>query len=387
LQDFHNSKKCTGKKLKKTKVTTFVGTRPEIIRLASIIEKFDQIFDHRLIHTGQNPDPLMRDVFLNELGVRTPDVFFQDNHESLGGFLGNLFVATEKELKENRPDAILILGDTNSALAAIIAKRLGVPIYHLEAGNRSFDSNVPEEINRRIVDHISDMNFPYSELARANLISEGIHPRKIALMGSPLPEVFSKQLPNIKNSKVLDELKLKPQEYFLVSAHRQENVDSPERLAILINTLNEIANKYDNTVLVSTHPRTRIQLEKLGVKADSRIVFHPPFGFLDYNQLQINARMVLSDSGTVSEESVILGFPALTIRDSMERPEALEAGSIIMCGINSDQVLEAIEIVEKNPESLVHPHEYQFPDTSTRVANVLLSTVHQQSFWSGLRKL
>ena len=373
--------------MKKTKVTTFVGTRPEIIRLACIIEKFDDVFDHRLVHTGQNPDPLMREIFLRELGVRTPDVSFQDNHESLGGFLGHLFVATEQELKENRPDAILILGDTNSALAAIMAKRLGVPIYHLEAGNRSFDSNVPEEINRRIVDHISDMNFPYSELARANLVAEGIHPRRISLMGSPLPEVFAKYLPKIKNSKILSQLKLKPKEYFLVSAHRQENVDSSERLTMLLDTLNNIAKKYDNTVLVSTHPRTKIQLDKLAIKVDSRIVFHSPFGFLDYNQLQINARMVLSDSGTVSEESVILGFPALTIRDSMERPEALESGSIIMCGINSTQVLEAIEMVEKSPKSKIHPNEYQIPDASTRVANVLISTVHQQTFWSGLRKL
>ena len=271
--------------MSKTKVTTFVGTRPEIIRLACVIEKFDELFEHRLIHTGQNPDPLLRDVFLKELRVRNPDQFFKDNHESLGSFLANLLIETERELIENRPDAILILGDTNSALSAIIAKRMGIPIYHLEAGNRSFDSNVPEEINRRIVDHIADMNFPYSELARANLISEGIHPRKLSLMGPPLPEV------------------------------------------------------------------------------------------------------VLSDSGTVSEESIILGFPALTIRDSMERPEALEAGSIIMCGISSDEVLEAIEFLEKSERSNVPPMEYQFPDTSTRVANVLVSTVHRQAFWNGLRKI
>jgi UDP-N-acetylglucosamine 2-epimerase len=373
--------------MKRTKVTTFVGTRPEIIRLACIIEKFDELFDHRLIHTGQNPDPLLRDVFLQELAVRTPNESFPDNHDSLGTFLGNLFIATESELKANRPDAVLILGDTNSALAAIIAKRLGIPIFHLEAGNRSFDSNVPEEINRRIVDHISDMNFPYSELARANLISEGIHPRKIALMGSPLPEVFSKYLGRIKKSTILKDLKLNPQGYFLVSAHRQENVDSPTRLRELLGTLNSINEKFGLPVLVSTHPRTRIQLEKLTDKISKEIIFHKPFGFFDYNQLQLNARVVLSDSGTISEEAVILGFPALTIRDSMERPEALEAGSIIMCGINSDHVLEAIEILEKSPRSAVPPPEYQFPDASTRIANVLLSTVHQQPFWSGLRKL
>jgi len=373
--------------MKKTKVTTFVGTRPEIIRLSSIIEKFDQLFDHRLIHTGQNPDPLLREVFLEELDVRAPDVFFPDNHSSLGTFLGNLFESSEKELHTNRPDAILILGDTNSALVAIIAKRMGIPIYHLEAGNRSFDSNVPEEINRRIVDHIADMNFPYSELARANLLTEGIHPRKLALMGSPLPEVFAKFLPQIKKSNILLELQLIRSEYFLVSAHRQENVDSDDRLRVLIETLDSVNKKYGVPVLVSTHPRTRKRIESLGYKPSKGVIFHEPFGFFDYNNLQMNARMVLSDSGTISEESVILGFPALTIRDSMERPEALESGSIVMCGIESEKVLEAIEFLEKSTKSSNPPREYQFLDTSTRVANVLLSTVHEQSFWSGLRKL
>ena len=371
----------------KTKVTTFVGTRPEIIRLACIIEKFDDLFEHRLIHTGQNPDPLLRDVFLKELGVRTPNAYFKDNHDTLANFLANLLIETEKELTENRPDAILILGDTNSALAAIIAKRMGIPIYHLEAGNRSFDSNVPEEINRRIVDHIADMNFPYSELARANLISEGIHPRKIALMGSPLPEVFTKYIGSIEKSKVLEDLNLSKNSYFLVSAHRQENVDSEERLNVLVETLKDIRVRYGIPVLVSTHPRTQKKLEKLNAANLEGVIFHKPFGFFEYNKLQMNARVVLSDSGTISEESIILGFRALTIRDSMERPEALEAGAIVMCGIESDKVIEAIDYVEKSHPSAVPPKEYQFPDTSTRVANVLISTVHKQAFWSGLRKL
>ena len=370
----------------RTKVTTFVGTRPEIIRLACIIEKFDNIFDHRLIHTGQNPDPLLREVFFSDLGLREPDLYFPDNHSSLGTFLSTLFINTEKELTENRPDAILILGDTNSALSAIIAKRMGIPIYHLEAGNRSFDSNVPEEINRRLVDHIADMNFPYSELARNNLISEGIHPRKISLMGSPLPEVFNKYMQSINDSSILSKLKLKKGGYFLVSAHRQENVDSDKRLMALVDTLSCLQKEHGIPVLVSTHPRTRLQLEKLSLEENSDIIFHKPFGFFDYNNLQLNARVVLSDSGTISEESIILGFPALTIRDSMERPEALESGSIIMCGLESEQVLEAVRILESSSKSLVPPIEYQFPDTSTRVANVLISTVHQQAFWSGLRK-
>jgi UDP-N-acetylglucosamine 2-epimerase (non-hydrolysing) len=370
----------------KTKVTTFVGTRPEIIRLACIIEKFDDLFDHRLIHTGQNPDPLLKDVFFDELGVRTPDKYFSDDHSSLGTFLANLFLATEVELTENRPDAILILGDTNSALSAIMAKRLGIPIYHLEAGNRSFDSNVPEEINRRIVDHIADMNFPYSELARNNLLDEGIHPRKIALMGSPLPEVFFKHQAAISESTILTKLKLKKNEYFLVSAHRQENVDSIDRLRVLLNSLQDLHQKYAIPIVVSTHPRTKLRLQKLGTQKNHGVIFHEPFGFVDYNNLQMNARIVLSDSGTISEESVILGFPALTIRDSMERPEALESGSIIMCGIESEKILEAVTLLEKSARSQVPPREYQIPDTSTRVANVLISTVHQQSFWNGLRK-
>ena len=373
--------------MKTTKVTTFVGTRPEIIRLSCIIEKLDNYFGHRLIHTGQNPDPLLRELFLSELGVRKPDVQFPDNHGSLGTFLANLFENAEKELTENRPDAIVILGDTNSALVAILAKRMGIPIYHLEAGNRSFDANVPEEINRRIVDHLADMNFPYSELARANLISEGIHPRKLALMGSPLPEVFKKFSPQIKKSDVLVSLDLKPKEFFLVSAHRQENVDSTERLTELLETLSGIHKKYGLPVLVSTHPRTQKRLNEMGFTKINGLMFHEPFGFFDYNFLQMNARAVLSDSGTISEEAVILGFPALTIRDSMERPEALEAGSIIMCGIQCEKVLEALEVLESSPRSVNPPIEYSFTDTSTRIVNVLISTVHQQNFWSGLRKL
>jgi UDP-N-acetylglucosamine 2-epimerase (non-hydrolysing) len=371
----------------KTKVTTFVGTRPEIIRMSAIIAKFDKHFDHRLIHTGQNPDPLMKDIFFEELGVRKPDSFFRDDHKSLGEFLANLFIATEKELNENRPDAIVILGDTNSALAAIIAKRFGIAIYHLEAGNRSFDANVPEEINRRIVDHIADFNFPYSELARANLISEGIHPRKISLMGSPLFEVLHNNADAITNCDVLDRIGLKPHEFFLVSAHRQENVDSDERLTELLNTLNVVAEKYKLPVLVSTHPRTRKRIDRIDIKKNSLINFHEPFGFLDYNKLQSTARMVLSDSGTIAEESIMLGFPAITIRDSMERPEALEAGSLVMCGINAERVLEAIELVECSEKPTPSPKEYSFPDVSSRIVNFLLSTVHKYEFWNGIRKL
>ena len=371
----------------KTKITTFVGTRPEIIRMSSIIRKFDKHFDHRLIHTGQNPDRLMKDVFFEELAVRKPDTFFKDDHKSLGEFLGNLFVATEKELNEHRPDAIVILGDTNSALAAIIAKRFGIPIYHLEAGNRSFDANVPEEINRRIVDHIADFNFPYSELARANLLSEGIHPRKIALMGSPLLEVLTDHADGINSSKVMQQLSLNSKEFFLVSAHRQENVDSDERLMELLKTLNAVAEAFKLPVLVSTHPRTRARMQRIKIVMSPLVNFHEPFGFLDYVNLQKNARMVLSDSGTIAEESIMLKFQAITIRDSMERPEALEAGSLVMCGINAERVLEAIEIVENSTKPSPTPSEYSYFEVSTRIVNYILSTVHKHEFWNGLRKL
>ena len=371
----------------KTKITTFVGTRPEIIRMSSIIRKFDKHFDHRLIHTGQNPDRLMKDVFFQELGVRAPDAYFKDDHKSLGEFLGNLFVATEKELNEHRPDALVILGDTNSALAAIIAKRFGIPVYHLEAGNRSFDANVPEEINRRIVDHIADFNFPYSELARANLLSEGIHPRKIALMGSPLLEVLTEHANGIDNSKVMQQLLLNANEFFLVSAHRQENVDSDERLMELLKTLNAVAEAYGLPVLVSTHPRTRTRMQRIKLEMNSLVNFHEPFGFLDYVHLQKKARMVLSDSGTIAEESIMLDFQAITIRDSMERPEALEAGSLVMCGINAERVLEAIEIVENSTKPSPTPSEYSYLDVSARIVNYIVSTVHKHEFWNGLRKL
>lgn len=371
----------------KTKVTTFVGTRPEIIRMSSIIKAFDAHFSHRLIHTGQNPDNLMKDVFFDDLDLRRPDSYFRDDHKSLGEFLGNLFVETEMELATYRPDAIVILGDTNSALAAIIAKRLGIAIYHLEAGNRSFDANVPEEINRRIVDHIADFNFPYSELARANLLSEGIHPRKIALMGSPLREIFNSYKRQIEDSQVLQHLSLSPGGYFLISAHRQENVDSNERLQVLLQTLNRVAEKFNCPVLVSTHPRTAKRVKEVKIEMNPLVNFHSPFGFLDYNKLQSNARMVLSDSGTIAEESVMLNFPAITIRDSMERPEALEAGSLVMSGLDSDRVLEAIDLVENSKKPRPLPVEYTFPDVSMRIVNFLISTVHKNEAWNGIRRL
>ena len=363
----------------KIKVTTIVGTRPEIIRLSEIIKKFDIFFDHRLIHTGQNPSPLLKDIFFTDLDLRTPDLYFGGEHTSLGSFLSELFIGIEKELVANRPDAVVILGDTNSALSSILAKRFSIPVYHLEAGNRSFDQNVPEEIN-----HTSDFNLVYTELARNNLISEGLHPRKIALIGSPLYEVIATHKEKIDNSKVLANLDLKKNEYVLVSAHRQENIDYKSRFQQFISTLEEVSKVYKLPVLISTHPRTKKQIDSNKVLKDKNIMFHEPFNFTDYNHLQKNAMIVLSDSGTISEESAMLGFKAITIRDSMERPEALESGSIVMSGTNPKHIIQAIEMVLKSNNSNSIPSEYLIKDTSSRVLNFITSTVHQYKFWNSL---
>ena len=370
----------------KLRVTTIVGTRPELIRLSCMIEKFDQIFKHRLVHTGQNSDPLLANIFLTELKIRTPDDYFNIETTSLGKFLGGLFEEVETEFSSNPTDAVVILGDTNSALAGIIAKRRGIPVYHLEAGNRAFDENVPEEVNRRIVDHFADFNLAYTTQAKHNLLREGIHPRNIGVIGSPLCEVIRKNQAEIESSKILEKLDLKRSEYFLVSAHRQENVDNPERLGTLIDTLNQMAIQFNQPILVSTHPRTKSKLSESDLYCHPLVIFHPPFGFFDFCKLQKNARLVLSDSGSISEEAVILGIRAITIRDSMERHEALETGSILMSGITAENVLQAIEILEKEPIATSHPEEYLITDSSLRVTNFIASTVHQYHFWNGLRE-
>jgi UDP-N-acetylglucosamine 2-epimerase len=370
----------------KTRVTTILGTRPELIRLACIINRLDQVFHHRLIHTGQNTDPTLSQIFFDELQIRNPDSYLDIPVGTLGAFLGDLFNAIEIEFDQNPPDAVVILGDTNSALAGIIAKRRGIPVYHLEAGNRSFDLNVPEEINRHIVDHFADFNMPYTTHAKENLLREGLHPRNISVIGSPLNEVILRFKSQIKNSQILSKLKLTKGEYFLVSAHRQENVDDPERLQQLIFALNEIASKFKIPIIVSTHPRTKNKLDALNTITNPLINFHEPFGFFDYNKLQEEARIVLSDSGSVSEESVILNFRAITIRDSMERPEAMESGSILLSGITASGIMESISIIESGTRSQTQPDEYLIPDSSTRVVNFIASTVHQHVYWSGLRR-
>jgi UDP-N-acetylglucosamine 2-epimerase (non-hydrolysing) len=368
----------------KTKITTIVGTRPEIIRMSEIVKLLDKSTEHRLIHTGQNPAPELNSVFFDDLKLRKPDCEFQINPSSLGNYLANMFPLIEKEFIDHRPHGILILGDTNSALCAIIAKRMGIPVFHLEAGNRSFDSNVPEEINRKIVDHTSDFNLPYSEIARQNLLNEGLHPRFIAKMGSPLFEILKNNEEAINNSGILQQLGYKPKTYFLASIHRQENVDFADRLTNLLTGLAEVSRVHKAPVLISTHPRTRKRIDQLNLKLDGELIFHDPFGFNDYIYLQKNAKVVLSDSGTISEESAILGFPAVTLRNSMERPEALESGVILMSGIDARSILESISYVISKTRQEDVPEEYFYPDVSQRVVNLVLSTVHQIPSWKGL---
>lgn len=363
---------------------TIVGTRPEIIRLSRVIARANQEGNHVLVHTGQNFDRELNEIFFEELQIQTPTYYMGIATDSLGKSLGDLFAKTETIISAERPDAVLILGDTNSCLASIMAKRMRIPVYHMEAGNRCFDNNVPEEINRRIVDHTSDFNLAYTEHARRNLLNEGLNPRQIIVTGSPMNEVLSHYAGNIQESNVLDRLDLPPDGFFVVSAHREENVDDRDRLHSLINTLNVVADNYGMPIVMSTHPRTRKQILERSFRLHPNVVMHPPFGYFDYNKLQMNAYCVLSDSGTISEESSILGFPAVTMRDSIERPEALDTGSIIMSGVEPDPVLRGIKICRKGPRAS-KPEAYGISDVSNRVYNFINSTVHQYRNWLGLR--
>ena len=369
------------------KVLTIVGTRPEIIRLARTIIRLDESFDHVVVHTGQNYDYNLNEVFFEDLGLRKPDHFLNVDTSSLGHVLGETLIKTEEVLLAEKPDAVLVLGDTNSCIAAVMAKRMHIPVYHMEAGNRCFDENVPEETNRRLVDHVADFNLVYTEHARRNLLAEGIHPRRILLTGSPMREVLNHYRAQIDASTVIDSLGLTERGYFLVSAHREENVDSLTRLGELLACLEAVAEKWKVPVLVSTHPRTRKRIEAEGLTATGDIRFHEPFGFHDYNRLQIGARCVLSDSGTISEESSLLGFPAITLRESIERPEALDSGAIVMTGLNAEDVVDAISLqVERNSEKRTLPAGYEIDDTSARVARFILSTARRHATWAGIRK-
>jgi UDP-N-acetyl-L-fucosamine synthase len=374
----------------KPTIVTIVGTRPEIIRLARLIPLLDETVNHIFVHTGQNSDPKLTDIFFSELKIRKPDYFLEVNTTSLGSVLGDTLIKVEEIFIKHKPNGVAILGDTNSSIAAVLAKRMQIPVYHMEAGNRSFDENVPEETNRRMIDHAADFNLPYTEHARRNLLNEGLHPRRILLTGSPMKEILDHFKIDIEASSVLESLKLKTNEYFLVSAHRQENVDSEIRLMNLLESLTGISETWGLPVVVSTHPRTRKQMQSLpGFKEIPNVLFHEPFGFFDYNKLQINAKCVISDSGSISEESSILGFPAITIRDSMERPEALDSGSIIMTGLRKDEVLAGINAVISQRKSYENtmPPGYEVSDFSKRVVNFILSTVWRHHEWAGLREV
>ncbi len=371
------------------KVVTVLGTRPEIIRLSAVMKMLDKHVDHVIVHTGQNYDYELNEVFFEDLGVRRPDHFMNVDTSSLGKVYGNILIKTEEILLQEKPDAVLILGDTNSAIAAIIAKRMKIPVYHMEAGNRCFDFNVPEETNRRIVDHVSDFNLVYTEHARRHLLSEGIPHRRIYVTGSPMKEVLLQNLDRIKASNAVNELGVKKGGYFLVSAHREENVDRKENLSSLLDALELLVKEFDLPVIVSTHPRTRKRLETLGKTVSDKIRFMKPFGFLDYVNLQMNAKCVISDSGTICEESSILNFPAITCRNAIERPEAMDTGSIVVTGLEPEVILSAVKL--QISESIMArpvevPADYQIDNTSHRVVKLIVGTAGLSNSWNGIKK-
>ena len=360
--------------MRKLKVMTIVGTRPEIIRLAETIKKCDLYFEHILVHTGQNWDYTLNDVFFKELELREPNHFLGVVGNNLGETMGNIIAKSYEILVQEQPDALLILGDTNSCLSAIAAKRLKIPVFHMEAGNRCFDQNVPEEINRRIVDVTSDVNLAYTEHARRYLLSEGMRKEYTFVTGSPLPEVFARYMPKIDESDVLERLGLEKGKFILVSAHREENIDNDENFKSLTYALNTIAETYNIPVIYSTHPRSWKRIEEKGIKFHENIKQLKPFGFYDYNKLQKESFCVLSDSGSLAEESNIMGFPAVSIRTSTERPEAVDKGSVILGGITFDSITQAIEVITKEKElgeELVKVHDYTDINVSTKVVNII----------------
>lgn len=361
----------------KLKVITFVGTRPEIIRLSRTIALLDKHCDHTLVHTGQNYDYELNEVFFSDLGIRKPDYFLNAAGKNAAETIGQIIIKSDSVLDEVKPQALLILGDTNSALVAISAKRRKIPIFHMEAGNRCFDFRVPEEINRKLVDHISDINLTYSQIARDYLLREGIPADQVIKTGSPMREVLNYYRNNIQQSTVLDKLNLTDNNYFVVSSHREENVDSPDRLKQLIEILNELGEKYNLPVIVSTHPRTRKRFEELSFNVHPNITFMKPFGFIDYITLQLHARAVLSDSGTITEESSILNFPALNLREVHERPEGFEEASVMFVGLNKERVLQALDILAEQPRDesrlLNLVEDYKPDNVSDKVLRIIMS--------------
>ena len=368
------------------KVLTVVGTRPEIIRLSAVIKRLDEHTDHVLVHTGQNYDYELNEVFFEDLGLRRPDHFLEADTSSLGAVLGSILVSIERVLKDERPDAFLVLGDTNSSISAVMAKRMKIPVFHMEAGNRSFDDNVPEETNRRLVDHVADYNLVYTEHARRNLLAEGIHPSRIRVTGSPMKEVLSQNTKGMEGSDVLRRVQLEESAFFLVSLHREENVDHPGRLERILTDLQDLGVRYDLPVLVSTHPRTRRRIESLGGSFD-RLRFHKPFGFHDYLALQLAAKLVLSDSGTIAEEASLLDFKAVTLRDSIERPEAEDTGSISLASTSPGSIRNVVDYELARDSRPSTPADYQIGDTSHRVLSTLLSTAFSHHARNGIRSV
>lgn len=374
------------------KVVTIVGTRPEIIRLSRVIHRLDSTVDHVLVHTGQNYDYELNQVFFEDLGLRKPDHFLNVDTSSLGHVLGETLIKSEQILGAEQPDAVLVLGDTNSCIAALMAKRMQIPVYHMEAGNRCFDENVPEETNRRLIDHVADFNLVYTEHARRNLLAEGLHPRRVLKTGSPMREVLDAYRDGIMASDILAKRGLNEGEYLLVSAHREENVDLPDRLRALLASLTAVQESTGLPIFVSTHPRTRKRLAALtDSPVPANITYSDPLGFFDYNRLQLGAACVLSDSGTIAEESSLLGFPAVTLRDSIERPEALDTGAIMMTGLLPADVVAAVQVAisegrGRNGVGEVTPEDYLIANTSERAVKFILSTAHRHHQWAGVRR-
>ncbi len=361
----------------KIKVMTVVGTRPEIIRLSRVIAALDRYMDHVLVHTGQNYDYELNDIFFDDLDIRKPDYYLGAAGKTPAETVGMVISKSYDVMKQENPDAVLILGDTNSCLAAYSAKRLKIPVFHMEAGNRCFDERVPEEINRRLVDHIADINLPYSQISREYLLMEGIPADRIIKTGSPMYEVIHYYLPKIEASKILNELKLKERDYFLVSCHREENIDDPVHFKSLVDVLNSLAEDYNKRIIVSTHPRTRKKIESGNVALNSQVEIMKPFSFTDYVRLELGAIAVLSDSGTITEESSILNFPALNIREAHERPEGMEEGSVMLVGLDKDLIRNALRVLSEQKRGVERTldivSDYEAHNVSEKVARIILS--------------
>lgn len=363
--------------MKKMKVVTVLGTRPEIIRLSRVMAKLDEHCEHTIVHTGQNYDYELNQIFFDDLGIRKPDHFLNAAGASGAETIGKVIIAVDTVLAAEKPDAMLILGDTNSCMAVISAKRRKIPTFHMEAGNRCFDMRVPEEINRRIVDHTADINLTYSTIARDYLLREGLAPDMVIKTGSPMCEVLNYYWDGIEQSNVLERLELKAGKFFVVSAHREENVDSDRSFLKLVDVLNQLAETYGYPVIVSTHPRTQKRVDAMGVKFDPRVRLLKPLGFKDYNKLQVAAKVVLSDSGTINEESSIMNFPALNLREAHERPEGMEEAAVMMVGLEVERVMQALAILESQPRGdrrgLRQVGDYSMPNVSDKVLRLIHS--------------